>query len=101
MRENLTYGLMWQGVETASFDARRHLLTLPADSDRRLWKKADSAETWHAIRAIFSAALKEYVARHAPDEVTEAMNRVCDEVGDRPEPFVAAAGRRVLENIEW
>ena len=33
MRENLTYGLMWQGVETASFDARRHLLTLPADGD--------------------------------------------------------------------
>ena len=32
MRENLTYGLMWQGVETASFDARRHLLTLPADA---------------------------------------------------------------------
>ena len=51
--------------------------------------------------AIFSAALKEYVARHAPDEVTEAMNRVCDEVGDRPESFVTAASRRVLENTEW
>ena len=51
--------------------------------------------------AIFSAALKEYVARHAPDEVTEAMNRVCDEVGDRPESFVVAASRRVLENTEW
>ena len=51
--------------------------------------------------ALFSAALKEYVARHAPDEVTEAMNRVCDEVGDHPGPFVAAAGRRVLENTEW
>ena len=36
---------------------------------------------------VFSAALKEYVARHAPDEVTEAMNRVCDEVADNPEPF--------------
>ena len=35
--------------------------------------------------AILSAALKDYVARHAPDEVTEAMNRVCDEVGDRAE----------------
>ena len=51
--------------------------------------------------AIFSAALKEYIARHAPDEVTEAMNRVCDKVGECPEPFVAAAGRRVLENTEW
>jgi hypothetical protein len=26
---------------------------------------------------VFSAALSEYVARHAPDEVTEAMDRAC------------------------
>lgn len=50
---------------------------------------------------LFSAALAEYVARHAPDEVTEAINRVCADVGDQQDPFVAAAGRRVLENIEW
>ena len=50
---------------------------------------------------VFSAALAEYVARHAPDEVTEAMDRVCAEVGDQANPFVRAAGRRVLENIEW
>lgn len=50
---------------------------------------------------VFSAALKEYVARHAPDEVTETMNRVCEQVGDQLDAFVAAAGRRVLENAEW
>ena len=50
---------------------------------------------------VFSAALKEYVARHAPDDVTDAMNRVCDEVGDRPEGFVTIAGRRILKNTEW
>ena len=50
---------------------------------------------------LFSAALSEYVARHAPDEVTEAMNRVCDQVDSRPDAFVAAAGRRVLEKAEW
>jgi metal-responsive CopG/Arc/MetJ family transcriptional regulator len=50
---------------------------------------------------LFSAALSEYVARHAPDEVTEAMNRVCDDVGDESDRFVAAAGRRVLERSEW
>ncbi len=27
---------------------------------------------------VFSAALREYVARHAPDEVTETLNRLCD-----------------------
>lgn len=50
---------------------------------------------------VFSAALAEYVARHAPDEVTDAMNRVCADVGDQQDPFVAAAGRRLLQNIEW
>ena len=50
---------------------------------------------------VFSAALAEYVARHAPDEVTDAMNRVCGEVGGQPDGFVTAAGRRVLERTEW
>lgn len=50
---------------------------------------------------LFSAALSEYVARHAPDEVTEAMNRVCEQVGHQQDAFVAAAGRRVLEKAEW
>lgn len=50
---------------------------------------------------VFSAALREYVARHAPDEVTEAMNAVCDAVHDPRDPFVAEASRRILETSEW
>jgi metal-responsive CopG/Arc/MetJ family transcriptional regulator len=50
---------------------------------------------------VFSAALSEYVARHSPDEVTEAMDRVCADVGEQADRFVAAAGRRVLERSEW
>jgi metal-responsive CopG/Arc/MetJ family transcriptional regulator len=50
---------------------------------------------------VFAAALAEYLARHAPDEVTEAMNRVCADVGDQQDAFVSVAGRRVLENTEW
>ncbi len=50
---------------------------------------------------VFSAALAEYVARHAPDEVTEAMDRVVVEVGDQIDAFVGAAGRQVLEHTEW
>ena len=50
---------------------------------------------------LFSDALREYVERHSPDEITEAMNKVCDEVGSQPDPFVAAAARRILEKIEW
>ena len=39
---------------------------------------------------VFTAALREYVARHAPDEVTEAMDRVCSAVNDERDDFVAA-----------
>ena len=50
---------------------------------------------------VYSAALREYVARHAPDEVTEAMNRVCDAVGTDRDEFLRAAGSHVLERTEW
>lgn len=51
--------------------------------------------------ALFAAALREFLARHVADEVTEAMNRVCDEIGGPPDRFVREAGRRVLEQSEW
>ena len=50
---------------------------------------------------LFSDALKEYLARHSPDEITEAMNKVCAETGEATDPFVASASRRILERSEW
>jgi metal-responsive CopG/Arc/MetJ family transcriptional regulator len=50
---------------------------------------------------LYSRALKEFLARHAPDQVTEAMNRVCDELGAAPEELRRRATRRILENTEW
>jgi metal-responsive CopG/Arc/MetJ family transcriptional regulator len=51
---------------------------------------------------LYAEALAEYLARHAPDEVTEAMNRVVERVGEaRHERFVAAAAHRVLARTEW
>lgn len=50
---------------------------------------------------LFSNALVEYVARHAPDHVTEAMNLVCAEIGSETDPFVSAAARNSLERNEW
>jgi metal-responsive CopG/Arc/MetJ family transcriptional regulator len=61
----------------------------------------------HARRArksrsqLYTDALSEYLARHAPDEVTEAMNKVVAELNEPIDPFVAAAARRILERIEW
>lgn len=50
---------------------------------------------------VYSAALGEYVARHDPDDVVEALDRVVAEVGEGIDPFVTAAGQRILESSEW
>ena len=50
---------------------------------------------------LFSDAVKEYVARHAPEDVTEAMDRVCCELGAPSDKFVSSAARRILERSEW
>jgi metal-responsive CopG/Arc/MetJ family transcriptional regulator len=50
---------------------------------------------------LYSHALREYVARHSEDDVTEAINKVCDEVGAEGDAFALAAGRRTLKRTEW
>jgi metal-responsive CopG/Arc/MetJ family transcriptional regulator len=50
---------------------------------------------------LFSNALAEYIARHSPDEITEAMNTVCADLHAEPDPFSIAASRRILERSEW
>lgn len=68
-----------------------------------LFEKVDrlARRTRRSRSEVYSAALREYVARHAPDEVTETMDRVCAAVEDQADAFVSTAGRRVLENTEW
>ena len=50
---------------------------------------------------VYSAALREYVARHTPDEIVDALDRLVAELGDEVDPFVSAASRRRLESTEW
>lgn len=50
---------------------------------------------------LYSEALTEYVARHASEEVTEAMDRVCAGLGDTKDGFVTAAAHRILKRSEW
>ena len=45
---------------------------------------------------LFSRALAEFVARHAPEEVTEALNRVCDELDDETDAFATRAAQRTF-----
>lgn len=50
---------------------------------------------------VYSRALAEYVARHTPDRVTEAMDRALDELGEPADQFVRTASRRVLKRSAW
>ena len=46
---------------------------------------------------VYSRALAEYVARHAPDQVTEAMDRALAEIGEPADHFARAVSHRVLK----
>jgi len=50
---------------------------------------------------LYAEAIAEYLARHAPDDVTERLNRVCDRIGTDQSVFVAAAARRILSKESW
>lgn len=69
----------------------------------RLFRAAEQ----HARRAqksrsqLYAEALAEYLARHAPDEVTEAMNRVADQLEPPEDGFASVAAGRLLARSEW
>jgi metal-responsive CopG/Arc/MetJ family transcriptional regulator len=50
---------------------------------------------------VYTEAVTEYVARHDPDAVTEAMNRVCEAMDTYSDPAFSGAARRTLEDVEW
>jgi predicted transcriptional regulator len=50
---------------------------------------------------VYARALSEYVARHAPDSVTEAMDKALDEVNEPADGFASKAARRTLARSEW
>ena len=51
---------------------------------------------------VYSAALREYVARHAPDEVTAGLDAALAELGEPgPDEFAGRAAHRTLATTEW
>ena len=74
-------------------------VSIPDDVFEKVERFAQKAK--RSRSEVFSAALREYMARHAPDEITEAINRAVENIGDQSDEFVAAASRRVLEKTEW
>lgn len=60
-----------------------------------------AAELRTSRSQLFSRALREFAARHAPERLTEAMDLVVDEVGTEVDKFSRRASRHVLEPVEW
>ena len=52
---------------------------------------------------LFTDALREYLARHAPDKITEAMDQAIMEIGEEEEKdeFVSSVARRRPERAGW
>ncbi len=52
---------------------------------------------------VYSTALREYLARHAPDGVTEALDQAVEQLGESAAEFRFndVAARRVLATTEW
>lgn len=51
---------------------------------------------------LYARAVGAFIARRGSDSITEKLDRVCAVLGDgAADPFVTAAGRRVMERTEW
>jgi metal-responsive CopG/Arc/MetJ family transcriptional regulator len=75
------------------------VVSLPDEVFREAERQA--RRTRKSRSQLYAEALTEYLARYAPDEVTETMNRVVDQMKELTDAFVSAAARRVLERSEW
>jgi metal-responsive CopG/Arc/MetJ family transcriptional regulator len=50
---------------------------------------------------LFSDALREYLARHTPANVTELMDKALTQIGAEKDKFVSSTAGRTLRETEW
>jgi Ribbon-helix-helix protein, copG family. len=50
---------------------------------------------------MYSQAVAEFVARHSPDRVTEAMNEALAGIDSAPDEFTREASRRAVVRSDW
>jgi metal-responsive CopG/Arc/MetJ family transcriptional regulator len=50
---------------------------------------------------LYQEAVAEYLARHEPEAITEALDRLLEQVDTKPDDFTSAAARRVIGRTEW
>ena len=74
-------------------------VSIPEDVFKRAERLAKQLK--RSRSKLYAQALAEYLARHAPDEITEGWNRALAAAGNEIDPFVEQAARRTLEQSEW
>ncbi len=92
---------MFEGVSmVASYTkGMKTAVSLPDD----IFEEAEAlAEAQRMTRSgLYTAALREYLARHRPDEVTAALDAVYASESSALDPDIAAAAARTLQRVEW
>jgi predicted transcriptional regulator len=74
-------------------------ISLPAEVFERAERLAH--QQGRSRSELYATAVREYVARHELDEVTETLDRVVAELGYESADFRREAARRVAERTEW
>ncbi len=95
-------------TEKIGLDDRRELgytsgmkiaISLPKDVFEKAERLAIKARKSRSH--IYCEALREYVARHSPDDVTDALNRAMEQIGQPEDRFVTSASAQALARVEW
>ena len=50
---------------------------------------------------LYTEAIREYLARHDPDAVTQALDQLYEQMDSRLDPAVGAAAVQLLQRVEW
>jgi len=50
---------------------------------------------------LYADAIAEYLARHAPNDITESMNQICDHLETKNDRFQRKAARKLLSKETW
>jgi len=60
-----------------------------------------AARTDKSRSQLYTEAMREYLARHDPDSVTERLNELVADLSPAEDRFVAETSRSVLARVEW
>ncbi len=68
-----------------------------------VFKEAERfAKRTHRSRSqLYSEAIKEYLARHSNNDITETMNEIIDRIGIVDNTFIHVASKRTLRKEQW